>query len=344
MGVDIADIVNKHETNFSNLKDKVIAIDAHNILYQFLASIRQEDGTPLSDLKGNPTGHLSGLFYRTLKFLEEGLKPVYVFDGKPFKYKDFEIERRKEQRTEALEKWKEALDYESEDAKIYAQASLKLSNDMIKESQALLKSLGVPVIQAPSEGEAQAAYLARSNKAYASASQDYDSLLFGSPRLIRNLSITGKRKIPRQNRYVSVEPEEIILDEFLLSNSIKREQLILIGILVGTDFNEGIKGVGPKTALKIVKEYKTLSEVKNYIKNKYNIELDEKAEEIFYFFLNPPVIEVDELVFSPPERDKIIEILVKNHDFSEDRVSKALDNYEKILKEKNLQKRIDHWF
>ncbi len=342
MSVDIGDLVPRHPTTLEKLGGKIIAFDAFNVIYQFLASIRQEDGTPLMDFKGRPTGHLSGLFYRNARLMENGVKPVYVFDGEPPEFKKKEIERRKEAKKEAEAKWKEALDYERfEDAKKFAQATSKLTPEMVEESKELLSALGIPCVQAPSEGEAQAAYMVKKDIAYASASQDYDSILFASPRLIRNLSITGKRKVPRQNRYVLVEPEEIIYEEVLSSLGISREQLILIGLLCGTDFNKGVKGVGPKTALKIVKENKTPSEIKKYIKAKYDYGLE---EEIFEFFLNPPAMDLGKIRSGSPNVEMVRKILVEGHDFSDERVDRVLSGLEKIMKEKSAQKKIENWF
>ncbi len=260
-------LIQKRPVTLESLSGRQIAFDAFNILYQFLASIRQEDGTPLMDFKGNPTGHLSGLFYRNSRLIENGIRPIYVFDGLPPRFKQREIERRKALKKEAESKWQEALDYgRLEEAKKFAQATSRLTKDMVEEAKQLLSAMGIPHVQAPSEGEAQAACMAQKGAVYASASQDYDSLLFGSPRLLRNLSITGKRKVPRQDRYVMVEPEEIILGESLSALELSREQLILLGILVGTDFNEGINGVGPKTGIKIVREHKTLEAVRAHAK------------------------------------------------------------------------------
>lgn len=346
MGVNICDIVQKHQISLEKLSGKIIAFDAFNMLYQFLASIRQEDGTPLMDFKGRATGHLSGLFYRNARFIENGIKPIYVFDGKSPVFKQKEIEQRKEAKKEAEEKWRDALDYERlEDVKKFAQATSRLTQEMVEESMRLLTLLGIPCIHAPSEGEAQAAYMVKKQIAYASASQDYDSLLFGSPRFIRNLSITGRRKVPRQDKYVLIEPEEIILDEVLSSPGINHEQLVLLGLLCGTDFNKGVKGVGPKTALKIVKENKTLFEVKAYVKTKYKYEFEEDIETIFDFFINPPFNEVEvpikNIAINPEDVRKL---LVDEHDFSEERVERVLVEIQKNLKEKGAQKKIGDWF
>lgn len=240
MGVPIGDLVPRKEIDLENLYGKKIAIDALNAIYQFLSTIRQRDGTPLMDSKGRITSHLSGLFYRTINLMEAGIKPAYVFDGKPPEFKRKELEKRREAREEAELKWKEALAKGNlEEARKYAQRATKVNEMLIEDAKKLLQLMGIPIIQAPSEGEAQAAYMASKGDVYASASQDYDSLLFGAPRLIRNLTITGKRKMPGKDVYVEIKPELVVLDEVLKELKITREKLIELAILVGTDYNPG---------------------------------------------------------------------------------------------------------
>ena len=346
MGVDLGDLAVKHRAEISDFSGKPIAIDAMNMLYQFLASIRQEDGTPLKDFKGRVTGHLSGLFYRTAKLVSGGLKPVYVFDGKPPKFKEEELAERREAKKEAEFKWKKALAEEKiEEAKKYAQATSRLTPEMVDESKELLSGMGIPWVQAPSEGEAEAAWMVSEGFCFASGSQDYDSLLFGCPALVRNLSITGKRKVPRQNRYVTVYPEIIHLKETLETHGISREQLVLIGLMEGTDFNEGVKGVGPKTGLKIVKEHDTLEKVKEHIKEKYDYEFEERIGDVYRFFLEPPVEkEVGELKWGEADPEKVKELLVEKHDFSGERVSGPLERMSGIIKEAESQHTLKKWF
>ncbi len=342
MGVDLSDLVKKHPTSFQELKGKWIAIDAYNTLYQFLASIRQEDGTPLKDFKGRITAHLSGLFYRNAKLLGNGIKIAYVFDGKPHRFKKEEQEERKAHREEAELKWKKALEREEEGAKKYAQAALKLTQEMVEESKALLKAMGVPVIEAPSDGEAQAAVMCAKGAVYAVASQDYDAFLYGAPRVVRNLSITGRRKVPRQNRYILVEPEIIYLKETLEEIGINREQLVYLGILIGTDFNKGVKGIGPKTALKLVKQYPP-KELIEYVEEKYNHTFEHNPHEIAAIFLDPPFKEVGKLKEREIEESEVMRILVKEHDFSEERVKHTLEELEKKLSEIRSQSTLESW-
>lgn len=345
MGVDLGDLAVKHTISLQSLSGKAIAIDAFNMLYQFLASIRQPDGTPLMDHKGNVTAHLSGLFYRTCKLIENGIKPIYVFDGKAHAFKERVKEERAEVKKAAERKWKEALELERyAEAKKYAQATSRLTPEMAEESKLLLEAMGVPVVQAPGDGEAQAAVMVQKGIAHATASQDYDALMFGSPVLVRNISITGRRKVPRQNRYIMVESEEIQLEETLSALGIGREKLIFIGILMGTDFNEGIKGVGPKTALKIVKQIEDMDGLLDYVKEKYDYQFEVDAEEVFNLFLDPPYKPVKKPKWKDIDAGAVSEMLVDRHDFSEDRVEKIINDVKKITKEHAAQSKLEKWF
>ncbi|MFH1222605.1 MAG: flap endonuclease-1 [Candidatus Micrarchaeota archaeon] len=346
MGVDLGDLAIKHKITLDSLGGKIIAIDAYNVLYQFLASIRQEDGTPLMDYKGRVTAHLSGLFYRSSKLLENNIRPVYVFDGKPSDLKRRTHEERAAAKQAALEKWKKAVEEERlEDAKRFAQATSRLTPEMVAEAKKLLDGMGIPWVQAPSEGEAQAAAMVQQGIAYAAASQDYDAILFGAPVLVRNISITGKRKVPRQDRYIIIEPEEIRLTETLQAAGLDLEQLITIGILVGTDFNKGVKGVGPKTALKIVKEHKTFDEIIKYTVQKYGYTFEVEPEDVMEIFRKPKIMELAEKpVWKSMDEDQVREMLVKEHDFSEERISSVMSAVKERLKETGSQRKLDNWF
>jgi len=339
MGVDISDIIVSHELKFSELKGKIIAIDAYNSLYQFLSIIRQPDGTPLRDHLGRVTSHLSGLLYRTANYLAEGIKPVYVFDGRSPELKMRTVEERMRIRMAAKEEWEKALkEGKIEEARTKAQQASYLSKEMVKEAKRLLNYMGIPWIQAPSEGEAQAAYMVSRGDAYASASQDFDSLLFGTLRLVRNMALTGRRKLPRKNVYVEVKPEIIVLEENLNKLGITREQLIDIGILVGTDYNTGIKGIGPKTALKLIKKYGSLEKV---MKEKGVV--IENYEEIRKIFLNPPVVSDYTLLWRDINEDALIDFLCREHDFSKDRVMSAVEKM-RMFKKYREQRSLDAWF
>ncbi|MHA1962316.1 MAG: flap endonuclease-1 [Candidatus Thorarchaeota archaeon] len=318
MGTTLGDIVKAEPMSLADLSGKVLAIDAFNSLYAFISIIRQPDGTPLMDKKGRVTSHLSGLLYRNVILVEHGIEPVYVFDGISPKLKRAEIERRTEVREKAHKKWEVALEEgRIEDAYKAAQASSRLKTNMIEESKELLRALGIPVVQAPSEGEALAAQMAREGIVWASASQDNDSLLYNCPRMLRNL--VGRRA-SRGRSSRNIEPELIDLDENLRLLEITREQLIDIAILVGTDYNDKVRGVGPKTALKLIKEYGTLEK----IESKKGMALEFPYPEIRDIFLNPPQVEVKKPESSEPNYDEIRRILCSEHDFGVNRVDRAL--------------------
>ena len=339
MGVDIGDIVIRRELKFSDLKGRVIAIDAYNSLYQFLSIIRQPDGTPLMDSQGRVTSYLSGLLYRTSNYMAEGIKPVYVFDGRPPDLKMRTLSERMEIRKKAREDWEKAKEIGNETlARMKAQQASYLSKDMVNEAKKLLEYMGVPWVQAPSEGEAQAAYLTRKGDAYASASQDYDSLLFGAVNLVRNMAITGRRKLPRKRIYVEVKPELLNLQENLKNLEISRKQLIEIGILVGTDYNKGVKGIGPKTALKLIKKYGNIERV---MKEK-GIKI-ENYKEIREIFLNPPVTDKYKLLWKDVNEEKLMEFMCGEHNFSEERVKSAMDKIQTFKKVRE-QRNLDAWF
>ncbi len=349
MGVNLKEIIPDDVRividDLRSLRGKAIAIDAYNALYQFLTAIRQPDGTPLMDSMGRITSHLNGLFYRTINFVEAGIKPVYVFDGKPPEIKYMEIQRRKKVKEEAVKKYEEAIKKgDLEAAKRYAQMSSKLTEDMANEAKRLLEAMGIPWVQAPAEGEAQAAYMTAKGDVWATASQDYDSLLFGSPRLLRNLTISGRRKLPRKNVYVVVKPEIIELKKLLDKLGISREQLVALAILIGTDYNpDGVKGVGPKTALRMVKSYGSVEKLLKAIPRR---DFPVDPMEILEYFLNPPHTDDYRLEWREPDREAVIEILVREHDFNPERVRNALDRLEKAYKEhiKGVQKGLDKWF
>jgi flap endonuclease-1 len=323
MGVDLKDLIPRTPISFEALSGKVIAIDAYNALYQFLSIIRQPDGTPLRDRTGRITSHLSGLLYRTVNFLEIGMKPVYIFDGRPPEIKEMEVLRRRRVKEEAVKKYEEALQRgDLRAARTYAQQTAHLTDEMANEAKRLLEALGVPWVQAPSEGEAQAAYMTIKGDAYAAASQDYDSLLFGAKRLVRNLTISGKRKLPRKDEYVEIEPELIELDKVLQELQITREQLVDIAILIGTDYNpDGVKGVGPKTALKLIKTYGSLEKA---LKALPETEFPIDPSEVRKMFLEPKVTDNYKLDWRKPDVDAVLRFLCDERDFSRERVTNAL--------------------
>ncbi len=339
MGVKLSGIIESEPRKMRDFNGWTIAIDAYNTIYQFLSIIRQPDGTPLVDRMGRVTSHLSGLLYRTTNLVENGIKPVYVFDGKPDELKNNTIAQRKAVKEKARKEYEKAIEEgDLEKARTKAQATSKLTWDMVDESKKLLEFMGIPYVQAPSEGEAQASYMSAKGDVNAAASQDYDSLLFGAPLLIRNLTITGRRKLPRKRIYVNIEPELIDTEKNLKRLGLTRKQLVEIGILVGTDFNEGIRGIGPKKALKLIEKHGTLE---NIIKAKeYEISNYERIRDMF---LNPKVTDDYVLEWKNPDSEGIREYLCRKKDFSENRVSAAVKRL-KDARKKAAQTTLDSWF
>lgn len=329
MGVELKPLVKARQINLHDLKGKVVAIDAYNAMHQFLSIIRQRDGTPLKDSQGRITSHLSGLLYRTANLVEEGIKPVYVFDGKPHPLKLKTLEKRKEIRKEAEEEWLAALEAgDIEEAFKKAQRTSRIDAEKVEDAKRLLDALGIPYVDAKREGEEQAAYMNAKGDVDFVASQDFDALLFGARKLVRNLAITGKRKLPDKQIWIDISPEEISLEKVLEENGINREQLIDIAILIGTDFNEGVKGIGPKKALNIIKEYGSIDaaieegkipEIENY-------------EEVRKIFLEPEVNKNYKIEWKEVDEKAAIDILCREHQFSEERVRKAIEKYRKFAK------------
>ncbi len=336
MGVSIRPLLEgcRHPVGFGDIPG-VAAIDANNALYQFLSIIRQADGTPLQDTKGRVTSHLSGLLFRTAHFLENGILPLYIFDGSPPEFKAKTIAGRREIRKAGEEQWTEALERGDTGAAYRAaMQSTRVDGSILASGKELLDALGVPWMVAPSEGEAQSAHFVNCGIATYSVSQDYDSLLFGASVLVRNLTVSGKRRIG--GRQVTVSPERISLPEFLDTLGITREQLIQIGILIGTDFNEGIHGIGPKKALKIVGDGR-FSEV-----------MAEKApgtdpEPIMEFFLSPPAAEIYHPEWKSPDPDSVKLILCDEYGFSSERIRPVLERIAGPQKGESGQMRLDAW-
>ncbi len=334
MGVAIGSIINSEDISMGELEDRVVAIDAYNIIYQFLASIRQSDGKPLVDSQGRVTSHLSGLLFRNANMLETGIKLVYVFDGKPDMMKEGTLEKRKERKLKAEQEYRDALkEGDLERARTKAQQTSRMSNDILESSDRILKLMGIPVVYAPAEGESQAAYMTLKGDAWACGSQDFDSLLCGSPRLVRNLTVTGKRKLPGRNEYKEVTPEMIILEEVLDELGITREQLVDIAIMCGTDYNQGIKGIGPKRGLEYIKKHGDLEgvlEERDEAVNNY--------DEIRKLFLEPKIAEHYELNFQSPQLEELKEFLIKEHDFTRERIRTVLDKLSTVADDKKQSK------
>ena len=342
MGLDLKPILIHTNLKLSDLSNKIIAVDAFNTIHQFLATIRGSTGELLANSHGEITSHLSGLFYRNINLLAEGIKLVYVFDGVSSPLKTNEIQRRHQIKEIATEKYEKALvQGKLEEARKYSQATSVLTNKMIEESKRLLSLLGIPTIQAPSEGEATAANLTNTDLVQICASQDYDSILFGARRLVRNITISGKRKVPNRNAYIDVPLEIFHLEDILNQTKLTNEQLVDVGILIGTDYNiGGISGIGPKTALKLIQKYSKLENIDQLQEPLSNV----PYEEIRELFLKPKVANVtsNDIKFEAVDYDKLVEFLCTEKNFSSDRVNSALQKVQNSDKNKNQS--LEKWF
>lgn len=327
MGVKLKDIIEPESISFKDLEGRIVSIDAFNTLFQFLSTIRQRDGRPLTDENGNITSHLSGILYRNSSMVEKDIKPIYIFDGKAPELKSETRAKRRKVREEAEKIYKDALSRgDTEKARKFAMRSSKLSTEIISSSKKLLTLMGIPYVDAKGEGEAQAAYLVQNGDAYAVASQDYDCLLFGAKRVVRNLAVNSNLG----------NLEYYQLDKVLRELDITREELIDIGILIGTDFCDGLKGVGAKTALKLAHKSQLKEKIAELQKESAH-DLDEIRE----IFLNSNVNTDYKIKWEKPQKDKIIEFLCYEHGFSEDRVLKASDKLKNL---NSSQGSLDAWF
>jgi flap endonuclease-1 len=341
LGVNFKDLIPKTQVKLEDLSGKIIAIDAYNAIYQFLSIIRQPDGTPLKDSTGKITSHLSGLFYRTSNLIEMGIKPIYVFDGIPPILKAAEIERRRQVKVEAAASYTKAVaSGNTAKMRTFASATSSMRDYMQEDSRRLLELMGLPWVQAPSEGEAQAAHMTKRGDADYCASQDYDSLLFGAPKLLRNVTISGRRK--RGNITIEVVPEVVELSKTLSECALSYEQLVDVGILIGTDFNpDGIKGLGPKTALKLIKQYGTLE---NALPNIKNASFPVEPNCIRKIFLHPEVTDNYRIEWKDPDEAGLIQFMCAQKEFGEERIKKSIERMSAGSKKQKGKVSLEKWF
>lgn len=328
MGVKFKDITIAEPIDMNNLKGKTLTIDASNLIYKFLSTMRQADGSPLTDSNGNITSHLNGILFQTSTLVEKKIKPVYVFDGKAPELKQKTQQERIEVKKESEKKYLEAKESgDLETARKYASRVVHLDKDIIESSKKLLTLMGIPYVQANTEGEAQASYMVAQGDAWAVVSQDYDCLQFGASRMLRNF---------RLSQQASKNMEIISLDLTLENLKLTREQLVDLAMLVGTDFNEGVYGIGAKKGLKLIQKYKTLEKSLEHLGKQIEVDPDDIRE----IFLNPDVVSDYDLKFKMPKKQKLLDYLCGDHDFSEERTLFAIDK----LKKETAQTSLNQWF
>lgn len=323
MGFNLSPLVVRRQIALGDLRSRSLAVDANNMLYQFLALIRMRDGRPFTDAHGHVTSHLLGLLMRTTRLMGDyGVRPAFIFDGKPPELKMKTLQDRRQFRERARREWEDAVrrrDYSAAWSKAVRMDSL--TRGMQEDAKNMLALLGIPYVQAPEEGEAQAAYIAMKGEVWAANSRDYDAVLFGAPRLVRYVTISGKEFLPSTGGSRPLIPELIELEELLKALGLTREQLIDLAILVGTDFNKGVKGVGPRTALKLLKKYRSVEG----LPEEYQSQLPAEVQEIRRLFLHPNVTDEYRIKFTGLNEDGLKHFLVAERGFSDDRVQLAIE-------------------
>lgn len=343
MGVTLTPIIERKPVSLESLRGKSLAVDANQMLYQFLALIRKPDGTFFTDAEGNVTSHLIGFAFRITRLMcDYAMKFIFVFDGRPLPLKLRELNERRLRREKALAEWRLAIrEGRLTEAFSKAVSSTKLTSAMVKDSKTLLSILGLPFIEAPSDAEAQAAFMVRRGDAYAVASRDYDTLLYGSPRLIRNLAIRSTEFLPSKGYSKVLKPELIDAEEALGRLGITREQLVDVAILIGTDFNEGIKGIGPKRALQLVKRYGGIEDIPSDVLPK----VPENYVEVRKIFLRPDVKEHYSIQYAGLDDERLVKFLHLEKGFSKEKVIKLVERmrrfYRSIGKDMTLKKWVE---
>ncbi|XP_013137890.1 PREDICTED: flap endonuclease 1 [Papilio polytes] len=335
----IADIAPQavKEMEIKNYFGRKVAIDASMSLYQFLIAVRSE-GAQLTSVDGETTSHLMGTFYRTIRLVENGIKPVYVFDGKPPDMKSHQLNKRAERREEAEKELQKATDA-GDQASIekFNRRLVKVTRQHGEEARELLKLMGVPVVEAPCEAEAQCAALVKAGKVYATATEDMDALTFGANVLLRHLTFSEARKMPVQ---------EFHLDQVLKGLELNHTEFIDLCILLGCDYCGSIRGIGPKRAIELIKQHRSIEEVLHNIDtNKYQPPEDWDYINARRLFVEPEIADPKdiELKWSDPDEDGLVKFLCGDKQFNEDRVRNGA---KKLLKARSgtTQGRLDGFF
>ncbi|XP_015386433.1 flap endonuclease 1 isoform X5 [Citrus sinensis] len=338
------------EQKFESYFGRKIAIDASMSIYQFLVCfiycffwiVVGRTGTEmLTNEAGEVTSHLQGMFTRTIRLLEAGMKPIYVFDGQPPDLKKQELAKRYSKRADATDDLAEAVEAgNKEDIEKFSKRTVKVTKQHNDDCKRLLKLMGVPVVEAPSEAEAQCAALCKSGQlqVYAVASEDMDSLTFGAPRFLRHLMDPSSRKIPVMEFEVAKILEEL---------NLTMDQFIDLCILSGCDYCDSIRGIGGQTALKLIRQHGSIETIlENINRERYQIPEDWPYQEARRLFKEPEVVTDEEqlqIKWSAPDEEGLINFLVSENGFNSDRVTKAIEKI-KAAKNKSSQGRLESFF
>ncbi|KAM4617575.1 flap endonuclease 1 [Discoglossus pictus] len=314
-----------------------VAVDASMCIYQFLIAVRQ-DGNVLQNEDGETTSHLMGMFYRTIRMVEHGIKPVYVFDGKPPHLKSGELAKRSERRAEAekqLEAAQEAGDVENVEK--FNKRLVKVTKQHNEECKKLLTLMGIPYVDAPCEAEATCAALVKAGKVYGAATEDMDALTFGTPVLLRHLTTSEAKKLPIQ---------EFHLNRALQDMEVSYEQFVDLCILLGSDYCETIRGVGPKRAIDLIRQHKCIEEIMDNIDlKKYPVPENWLHKEARQLFLEPEVVDVEnvDLKWTEPDEEALVAFMSGEKQFSEDRIRNGAKKLTKN-RQGSTQGRLDDFF
>ncbi|KAM0687659.1 Elongation of fatty acids protein 2 [Conglomerata obtusa] len=341
MGIhQLSKVINTHSTvnkrPITYYSNTCIAIDASLSIYQFLIAVRSE-GTTLSADHGE-TSHLVGMFYRTIRMVSSGIKPLYVFDGLPPTLKLFELQKRVEKRETAIREYEDAVEKgDKEKMEMYDKRKVKVSKKHVDDCKKLLELMGVPFVTAPSEAEAYCAYLCRAKIVSAVATEDMDALTFGAPILVRNLNAAENKKLPIS---------EYVIEDILKDMKLTMSEFIDMCILLGCDYCESVKGIGPMKAYQFIKKYGNIERIME-METKIVYPKDWNFADARKIFEELPNLESEEIIsksikFDSIDINKIVEFLSVQHGFSEERVRKGMDKF-MSAKGKRVQTRLDNF-
>jgi flap endonuclease-1 len=321
MGVLLTPIVKREQTSFEALHGKSIAVDASIELHQFLALIRKRDGTLFTDPNGRVTSHLIGLLTRTTRLIiDYRIRPIFVFDGTPNPLKGRTIEARRKVQQKAQAEYTKAIasrDYSKAWSKVVMTG--RVTREILADSKRLLSLIGIPWLEAVEDGEAQASFMSARGDAWAVGSKDYDCLLYGAPILARYLTLTGREYLPSKKTSRRLIPELVKLSDNLEALSISREQLVDLALLVGTDFNEGAKGIGPKKALGLIRKHGSADKTPEHVRQ----QLPDDLDKVRNIFLHPRVLDSYSLTRTGPDGAGLVEFLCNERGFSRKRVEET---------------------
>eukprot|EP00421_Protoceratium_reticulatum_P071971 CAMPEP_0168423858 /NCGR_PEP_ID=MMETSP0228-20121227/34525_1 /TAXON_ID=133427 /ORGANISM="Protoceratium reticulatum, Strain CCCM 535 (=CCMP 1889)" /LENGTH=393 /DNA_ID=CAMNT_0008437833 /DNA_START=71 /DNA_END=1248 /DNA_ORIENTATION=- len=318
---------------------RLVAIDASMCLYQFLIMIREGHSGTYSNLtneEGRVTSHLVGMLTRTIRLMEAGIKPVYVFDGKPPDLKLQELDVRRQKRDEASANLQAAMEAgDSEQVLKSTKASVKVTKEQNEDTKKLLRLMGIPVVEAPSEAEATCAALCRDGKVYASATEDADCLTFGTKILIRNLMAAESQK---------KQIMEVRLDRALEQLNISMDQFIDFCILCGCDYCNSLKGIGPATAIRLLLQHGTLENVVAALAEE-KVPKNFRFQAAREFFKECEAVNASEISFKFEEPDfaGLTHFLVEENSFSKDRVDRYVERLKHAVS-RTKQKTLDTFF